>query len=237
MLPNLLLDTADIPNGGQLKLYQRGNQFSIWISGEREAELMNSFAHGSEEALAEMTCALVARRKDPHVLIGGMGMGYTLAATLRNVTEKTKVTLAELVPAVVEWNKGVLGELTGYPLRDKRVHVQLGDVGRLIRGSEEVFDAIMLDVDNGPQGLTSNNNNWLYTFHGLTAARQALKPKGILSVWSVSTDPQFTNRLEKVGFKVTVEKVRTHGHKGGHHVVWLAERGNLPSKIGPKDPK
>lgn len=224
MLPNILLDTAEIPDGGQLKLYQRGKQFSIWISGHREAELMNSFAHGSEEALAEMTCTIVARRKDPVVLIGGMGMGFTLATALKHLTDKTKVVLAELIPAVVEWNRGPLGECAGYPLHDKRVKVHLGDVGRLLRASEEAFDAIMLDVDNGPQGLTTSNNNWLYSFHGLTAARHALKPKGILSVWSVSLDPQFTNRLEKVGFKVTVEKVRTHGHKGGHHVVWLAER-------------
>jgi spermidine synthase len=225
MLPNILLDTAEIPNnGGQLKLFQRGKQFSIWISGPREVELMNSFAHGSEEALAEMACTKVARRKDPTVLIGGMGMGYTLASALKHLGANAKVTLAELIPAVVEWNRGVLGECAGYPLQDKRVAVALGDVGRLLRASEAAYDAILLDVDNGPEGLTTSNNNWLYSFHGLTAARQALKPKGILAVWSVSNEPKFTERLEKVGFKVTVEKVRTHGHKGGHHVVWIAER-------------
>jgi spermidine synthase len=227
MLPNVLLDTADIPNnGGQLKLYQRGNQFSIWISGRVEAELMNNFAHGSEEALAEMACSKVARRKDPVVLIGGMGMGFTLASALQHLGANAKIVLAELIPKVVEWNRGPLGEGTGYPLRDKRVAVQLGDVGRLMRGAEGVYDAIMLDVDNGPQGLTTTNNNWLYSLHGLTAARQALKPKGIFAVWSVSGESKFTERLEKVGFKVTVEKVRTHGHKGGHHVIWLAERTN-----------
>jgi spermidine synthase len=225
MLPNILLDTAEIPNnGGQLKLFQRGKQFSIWISGDVEVELMNSFAHGSEEALAELSCTKIARRKDPNVLIGGMGMGYTLASALKHLGGNAKITLAELIPKVVEWNRGPLADLAGHPLNDKRVQVHIGDVGRLLRGSDGVYDAILLDVDNGPEGLTTDNNNWLYTYHGLTAARQALKPKGVLAVWSVSLEPQFTNRLKHVGFNVTVEKVRTHGHKGGHHVIWLAER-------------
>jgi len=225
MLPNILLATADIPNGGQLKLYQRGNQFSIWVTGERDAELMNSFVHGSEEVLAEMTCSKVSGKKDPTVLIGGMGMGFTLAAALKQLGSNARITLAELIPEVVEWNRGPLGACAGYPLKDKRVKVVLGDVGKLIRASEEAYDTILLDVDNGPQGLTTSNNNWLYSMHGLTAARQALKPKGILGVWSVSDEPKFTERLQKLGFKVSVEKVRTHGHKGGHHVVWLAVKG------------
>ena len=225
MLPNILLDTAEIPNnGGQLKLLQRGHQFSIWISGPTEAELMNNFAHGSEEALAEMTCTRVAGRPNPTVLIGGMGMGFTLASALKHLGANGKVILAELIPKVVEWNRGPLGECTGYPLRDPRVKVELGDVGRLLRASEKAFDAILLDVDNGPKGLTHSNNNWLYSLHGLTAARHALKPKGIFAVWSVSAEAKFTERLERAGFTVTVEKVRTHGHKGGHHVIWIAER-------------
>jgi spermidine synthase len=227
MLQNILLGTADVPNnGGQLKLYQRGNQFSIWVSGNHitEAELMNSFAHGSEEALAEMTCVQASGKPDPTILIGGMGMGFTLAAALKHLGSNARITLAELIPAVVEWNRGPLGECAGYPLRDKRVKVSLGDVGKLIRASENAFDVILLDVDNGPQGLTTSNNNWLYSYHGLTAAKNALKPKGMFAVWSVSEENKFTERLQKVGFKVSVEKVRTHGHKGGHHVIWLAQK-------------
>jgi spermidine synthase len=225
MLPHILLETADIPNSkNKLKLIQTGKQFSIWISGDREMELMNSHVHGSEEALAEMACTIIARRKDPNVLIGGMGMGYTLSSALTHLLPNAKITLGELVPAVVEWNRGVLGELAGHPLNDKRVKVEIGDVGKLIRAGESTYDAILLDVDNGPQAITTSNNNWLYSFHGLTAARNALKPKGIFAVWSVTNEPQFTNRLEKCGFKVTVEKVRTQGHKGSHHVVWLAEK-------------
>lgn len=226
MLRTELLDTADIPGGGQLKLYQRGKEFTIWITGTHEVELMNSFAHGSEEILAERGCTKIARRKDPKVLIGGMGMGFTLAAALRTLYSKARVTVAELIPKVVEWNRGPLGECAGYPLRDKRVHVAIGDVGRLIRDSEAVYDAILLDVDNGPEGLTTTNNNWLYSVQGIAAIRFALKPKGILAVWSVSLEQAFTKRLEKAGFKVTVEKVRTNGHKGGHHVIWIAERTN-----------
>jgi spermidine synthase len=225
MLHNVLLATADIPNSrSQLMLYQTGKHFSIWISGDVEMELMNSFVHGTEEALAEMACTKVARRKDPTVLVGGMGMGFTLAAALKHLGAKAKVTVAELVPAVVEWNRGPLGEWSGYPLLDKRVHVQIGDVGKLLRSMEGVYDAILLDVDNGPEGVTSSRNNWLYSHHGLTVARHALKPKGILTVWSVRDEPWFTQRLEKVGFKVTLEKLRTHGHKGGHHVIWMAEK-------------
>lgn len=225
MLPNILLDTADIPNStGKLKLYQTGKLFSIWITGEREMELMNSFAHGSEEALAEMACTKVARRKDPSVLIGGMGMGFTLASALKHLLPNAKVTLAELIPKVVEWNRGPLGECAGNPLKDKRVKVEIGDVGKLLRAAESAYDAILLDVDNGPEAITTSNNNWLYSFHGLTVARHALKPNGIFSVWSVRNEPKFTERLERVGFKVTVEKVRTQGHKGSHHVIWLAEK-------------
>ena len=193
MLQNILLATAEIPgNGGQLKLYQRGKEFSIWVSGDHNLELMNNAAHGSEEALAELTCGKVARRKDPTVLIGGMGMGYTLKAALQNLGANAKVVLAELIPEVVEWNRGVLGEVADYPLRDKRVEVKIGDVGRLLRSSENAYDAILLDVDNGPQGLTTSNNNWLYSYQGLTIAKHALKDKGILAVWSVANEPKFT---------------------------------------------
>lgn len=225
MLQNILLETAEIPQGGgQLKLYQRGKEFSIWVSGDRELELMNNSVYGSEEALAELTCTKVARRKDPTVLIGGMGMGYTLAAALKNLGDNAKVYLAELVPQVVEWNRKYLGEFSGHPLKDKRVKVQIGDVGRILRSAENNYDAILLDVDNGPEGLTKTNNNWLYSYQGLTVAKNALKEHGILAVWSVSDEPKFTERLEKVGYKVSVEKVRTHGHKGSHHIIWLAEK-------------
>ena len=225
MLRNQLIATAQIPGmDGKLELHQRGERFSIWVTGHRNLELMNNSAHGSEEALAELTCTKVVRRKDPKVLVGGMGMGYTLAAALKHLGDNAKVVLAELIPEVVEWNRTYLGDFAGHPLEDKRVEVKIGDVGRLLRAAESEYDVIMLDVDNGPQGLTTDNNNWLYSVQGLKVAKHALKDKGIFAVWSVSDEPKFTDRLGKVGFKVTREKVRTHGHKGSHHVIWVAEK-------------
>jgi spermidine synthase len=224
MIPWKLLDTAQIPgNGGELQRYQRGTEFSISIVGG--GVLMSTWAHGSEDALAELACSKIADRARPRVLIGGLGMGFTLAAALRHLGADAAVEVAELVPEVVAWNRGALGEHAGHPLQDARATVREGDVARILKAARQAYDAILLDVDNGPQGLTRKKNDWLYTTDGLTASYTALKPEGVLAVWSAGPDRDFTARLQKVGFEVKEALVREHDNKGALHTIWLAERG------------
>lgn len=224
MIPWQLLDSAPIPgNGGQLQLLQRGSEFSITIAGG--GVLMSSRAHASEDALAEFACARVAGRNRARVLIGGLGMGFTLAAALRHLGSGAEVLVAELVPAVVAWNRGALGEAAGHPLRDPRAAVREGDVAPLLKTEHGAYDAILLDVDNGPEGLTRRENNWLYTAAGLAACRAALRPAGVLAVWSAGPDRRFSERLRRVGFTVEQQRVRAHAGKGERHTLWLAERG------------
>jgi spermidine synthase len=187
---------------------------------------MNSRLHGSEDALAEYTCARLAERVQPRLLIGGLGMGFTLAAALRHLGDQARVVVAELVPAVVEWNKGDLGQQAGYPLQDPRVVVHEGDVARLLVREQQGFDAILLDVDNGPEGLTRKENDWLYGVNGLGAAYAALRPQGVLAVWSAGPDEDFVQRLRKVGFVVEQVRVHAHGTKGARHIIWFARRGD-----------
>jgi len=224
MNPWNLIDTADIPNSnGELRLYQRGQEHSIAIAGE--GELMNSRVFGSEEALAELGCTPVASRQKARVLIGGLGMGYTLAAALRHLAADAEVVVAELVPAVVRWNREYLGGYAGHPLDDPRVSVRQGDVARILKRERDAFDAILLDVDNGPEGMTQRENNWLYSDGGLAAAWECLRPGGILAVWSAGPDRTFSERLRTAGFEVTVHTVRAHaGRKGARHTIWIAGR-------------
>jgi spermidine synthase len=223
MTPWTLLDSATVPgNGGELRLYRRGDEFSIKLSGR--GELMNSRVHGSEDALAEQTCVRLAKDGEPHVLIGGLGMGFTLAAALRCLGAQGWVEVAELVPAVVEWNRGPLGEAAGHPLRDPRVTVRAVDVARVLRAGHPVYDAILLDVDNGPEGFTRKQNDWLYGMDGLNAACASLRPRGVLAVWSAGPAQDFLQRLRKTGFEVDEVCVRTRGSKGARHVIWFARR-------------
>ena len=223
MRPWILLDSAQVPgNGGELRLYQRGDDYSIKILGR--GELMNSRVHGSEDALAEYTCARLEGRVNARLLIGGLGMGFTLAAALRSINDQAQILVAELVPAVVAWNRGPLAECAGHPLQDPRVTVLEGDVSRILKAEHNAFDAILLDVDNGPEGLTRKENDWLYSMNGLTAAYAALRPRGVLAVWSASPAREFLQRLRKVGFVVDEMRVRAHGSKGARHVIWFAER-------------
>lgn len=227
MTPWILLDTATVPGefsgaGGVLRLYRRGAEFSIKAGN---CELMNSRVHGSEDALAERACARVAGRERVRVLIGGLGMGYTLAAALRQLGADAAVVVAELVPAVVTWNRGPLAQLAGGPLNDARVQVREQDVGQVMHAECNAFDAILLDVDNGPEGLTRKANDWLYGLDGLSAAYAALRPGGVLAVWSAGPEPVFTQRLCKTGFAVEELSVRAHGGKrGAWHRIWLAEK-------------
>src|SRR5690606_5955636 len=217
-----LLGSTPIPGGGgELRLSQRGNEFSIKIAG-RGGELMNSRMHGSEDALAELACKPMLDRPQPRVLIGGLGMGFTLAAALKALGPNAEVMVAELVPAVVEWNRGPLGECAGNPLQDPRTRIHIGDVAEVLRVETKAFDAILLDVDNGPEGLTHKDNDWLYSLDGLEAAASALRPEGILAVWSAGPDQLFTIRLRKIGFRVETRTVRAHNGKGSRHTIWLA---------------
>lgn len=223
MNPWILLDQITVPgDGGVMKLYQRAHEFSISIKND---ELMNSRMHGSEDALAELACKRVADREKPRVLIGGLGMGFTLSAALAHLDSNAEVVVAELVPAVVQWNRTHLAELAGHPLEDPRVTVRQSDVRRLIKAGKGTYDAILLDVDNGPDGLTHEGNDRLYTHGGLAAAKAALKPGGILAVWSAEPDKSFSKRLRGSGFKMEEISVRARGKRGGRrHTIWLAEK-------------
>jgi len=177
--------------------------------------------------LAELACARVADRPRPRVLIGGLGMGYTLASALRQLGAGARVVVAELVPEVVEWNHGPLADLAGHPLQDTRVTVREVDVARILQAEHQAYDAILLDVDNGPDGLSLQSNNWLYSLAGLDAAFAALKPEGVLAVWSASPDRSFTRRLRQAGFAVDEVPVRARGQRGGgRHTIWIAVRGS-----------
>jgi len=223
MIPWTFLDSAQAPgDGGELRLYQRGAEFSIRID---KYELMNSRQYGSEDALAELACKRIADRPHPRVLIGGLGMGYTLSAALKSLNSDGRVVMAELVPAVVVWNRGPLAELAGNPLKDRRVTVREVDVAQIIREKQHAYDAIMLDVDNGPEGMTRKGNDWLYGLSGLKVAYDALRPGGVLAVWSASENGGFVRRLRKVGFTVDEVPVRARGKRGGaRYIVWLATR-------------
>jgi spermidine synthase len=223
MIPWVLLDSVQVPgNGGELSLHQRGDEFSIRIKGH--GELMNSRAHGSEDALAEQTCARLVECENPRLLIGGLGMGFTLAAALQHVSKSAQVVVAELVPAVVEWNRGPLGEHAGHPLRDTRVTVEEADVADILMNEQQAYDAILLDVDNGPEGLTRKENDRLYSISGLNKAYAALRPQGVLAVWSAGPDKDFMRRLRKAGFKVEELRFRARGNKGPRHTIWFARR-------------
>lgn len=221
--PSELVDTALIPgDGGELQLFKCADEYSISIDGSHT--LMSTWAHQSEDALADLACRKIAHRVQPRVLIGGLGMGFTLAAALRQLGADAEVVVAELVPGVVAWNRGVLGGYAGHPLQDKRTKVKEGDVAKLLRAERMAYDAILLDVDNGPKGLTRKKNDWLYSTDGLIAAYEALRPAGVLAVWSAAPSRNFMERLRKVGFKVQQSRVPEQDNKGDLHAIWLAER-------------
>ncbi len=249
------LESAAIPHdGGELRLFQRemakDNEFAIRISGQA-GDLMNSRQHGSEDALGELPCRPLAAKPGARVLIGGLGMGFTLSAALAALGADAEVVVAELVPGVVTWNQGIIGQCAGFPLQDPRTRIEIADVHTAIRiaaayaeaeadiaaeaesaaGTASAslreagrFDAIMLDVDNGPEGLTHEHNDRLYSTDGLGFAYSALRPGGILAVWSAGPERSFTARLQKVGFSVDERRVRAHAGKGARHVIWLATK-------------
>jgi len=220
--PYTLLDSAN-DHGAMLRLYRRGEEFSIIV--ERQGELMNSRLHNSEDVLAELACSRLAGKETPHLLVGGLGMGYTLRAALDQCGADAIVTVAELVPAVVRWNRHYLGHLAGFPLGDPRVRVVEQDVGLVMREHKQGFDAIMLDVDNGPDGFTRADNDSLYGYQGLTDAFEALRPDGVLTVWSAAPDRDFTQRMYKTGFRVEEKSVHARtGKRGSLHHIWIGIR-------------
>ncbi len=221
MVPWILVDTAAVSGGGELRLMRRGEEFSI-LSGS--TTLMNSRFSGSEKTLAELACARVGARANCHVLIGGFGMGFTLRAALACLRADARVTVAELVPAVVAWAHGPMAHLSAACLADPRVSIRVEDVRNTIVSAATRFDAILLDVDNGPDGLTQSANDRLYGHDGLKAARRALRPGGVLAVWSASPNPQFTRRLHRAGFAAEEIKARANSNgRGARHIIWLAK--------------
>lgn len=215
------IDTAVVPgDGGELRLMQRGTEFSI-MSGS--IELMNSRLSGSERALATLVCERLSSRPAAHLLVGGFGMGFTLRAALEALGPRGRVTVGELVPAVIDWARGPMAHISGECLKDPRLTLAVGDVGELIAAGRASYDAILLDVDNGPEGLSRPANDRLYDAQGLAAARRALTPGGILAVWSSAPDEGFTRRLRKAGYAAEEVRVRaTGGKRGARHVIWLA---------------
>ncbi|NIJ21615.1 spermidine synthase [Sphingomonas naasensis] len=221
MVPRELIDTAEVPGGDPLRLFRRGRDFMIVLDRN---ELMSSRMSGSEEALADMTIDRLPLSA-PHLLIGGYGMGFTLRAALRRLGADARIAVAELVPKIIDWAKGPMAELAAGCLDDPRVAVVLDDVGAVIARGQGRYDAILLDVDNGPDGLTRPGNDGLYSMRGLAAAKAALRPGGVLAVWSAAPDNAFARRLREAGFAVEEVgvKARSNG-KGPRHVIWFATR-------------
>lgn len=238
MIPRELIGTAEIPGGEQLRLIRHGGDFVIMIGRN---ELMNTRMRGSEEALATMSCARIAGRTNPRLLIGGYGMGFTLRAALAVLSPDAHVALAELVPEIIEWARGPMQEVAAGCLDDRRVHIIQEDVVDVIRSRPGSFDAILLDVDNGPDGLVREANNQLYSQQGLRAAHAALKPGGILAIWSAAKDEAFARRLRNTGFAVDEVAVRARGNgKGAKHVIWFAAASGggykFPRPISDQEP-
>jgi len=216
-----LVDTAQIPGGDELRLYRRGGDFIIAIGGN---ELMNSRMSGSEEALAVMSCERLRSPDDAHLLIGGYGMGFTLRAALAALGPSARITVAELVPAIIDWARGPMAELAAGCLDDRRVELVVGDVAAAIAEGRGRYDAILLDVDNGPDGLVRQANDGIYSAAGLASAKAALRPGGILAIWSAAPDPRFMRRLMAAGFRVDEVTVRARSNgKGARHTIWFAK--------------
>jgi spermidine synthase len=223
MIPWIKIDTARVPGtDGELRLMRRGAEFSIMLGTN---ELMNSRLNGSEAALATLAIRKIETIEKPHLLIGGLGMGFTLKAALAVLGADARIVVAELVPAVVAWARGPMAEIFGGSLDDPRVAIRETDVTDVIRSHPRTFDAILLDVDNGPQGLTRKANDALYDPAGLKAAHAALRPGGVLAVWSSGPNPPFAKRLRGAGFDVNEVAVRATGRGGGaRHVIWIAAK-------------
>lgn len=223
MLPWVELGRAKVPGGREFRLMQRGTEFTIFAG---TIGLMSSRQAGSEEAMANIAAERVGAKPKARVLIGGLGMGFTLRAALANLRPDAEIVVAELVPEIARtWARGPLAHIHGTGLDDPRLTLRVGDVGAVMAADAQKFDAILLDVDNGPEGLSRPGNDALYSHNGIARAKAAMRPGGMLAVWSVAPDPAFTKRLGQSGLKVEELKARAHGGKGARHVIWVATKG------------
>lgn len=223
MIARELVGTAAVPDGDPLRLFRRGDEFTIAMGGN---ELMSSRMSGSEEALAEMSCDRLHHDATPHLLIGGYGMGFTLRTALARLGADARITVVELVPGIIDWARGPMASITAGCLDDPRVEILLTDVAQVISAATRRYDAILLDVDNGPDGLTRVGNDRLYSAGGLARAKAALRPGGILAIWSAAPDPRFSRRLKDAGFQVEEISVRARSNgKGARHLIWFARTG------------
>jgi len=223
MIPWTQIDIVRVPGAEvELRLMRRGTEFSMMLG---QNELMNSRLSGSEEALATLACRQIEAVKAPHLLIGGLGMGFTLRAALAVLGPKARIVVAELVPAVIAWARGPMKAIFGDSLQDPRADIREADVIEVIKSQAKAFDAILLDVDNGPEGLIRKANDALYDARGLQAIHRALRPSGVLAVWSSEPNPRFTKRLRDAGFAVNEVAVRaTTRRSGARHVIWFATK-------------
>jgi spermidine synthase len=223
MIPWVHLDSAKVPGGDEFKLMQRGDEFWIMVGTN---PLMTSRMSGSEEVLADVTCTPLAGKPGASVLIGGLGMGFTLRRAQALLGKDAAIVVAELVPGIIAWARGPLTPVFKGSLDDPRTSIVEADVGKVIGESKARYDAILLDVDNGPEGLSRPGNDRLYGARGLASAKAALRPGGVLAIWSAHPDDAFTKRLKQAGFSVEEVKARANGKRGGsRHLIWLARKG------------
>lgn len=235
MKPRKIVDLVVTPDNRELVLYEQDTAFEIQIDSD---DLMTSRAHGSEDEMARIAFETLGFRAAPRVLIGGLGMGFTLRATLDLLGDRkgASVVVAEVFPAVVRWNRGPLAHLAKRPLEDRRVEVEESDVARVLASSDQQFDIVLLDVDNGPDAMTLDSNRRLYSERGLEESVRSLKPGGVLAVWSAGDDPRFTDRLRRSGLETRVHRVRERPGKGAQHVIFVGKTlcDEAASRNGPK---
>ena len=235
MKPSVRIATARTPDGGEMVLYQHDRDFLIKINGQ---DLMHSRQHESERELARLGCAHLAGRKAPRILIGGLGMGYTLRQALDMLSSHAQVVVCELLGAVVEWNREFFGELNGQPLGDERVNLKTGDIVELISRSRGRFDAILLDIDNGPSAITDSSNRRLYDREGIRACRRALREQGCLAVWSAKPSKKFEQLLMSCSFHVRRFQVSAYnGSKSQSRFVWVASEDKIILPHGGGEPR
>lgn len=222
VIPRELVATAKVPgHAGELRCYRHDGAFQLWID---RTELMTSRVHESEQMLADVVVEALAGRPAPTFLVGGLGMGFTLAQLLAKAPPEARFHVVELVPEVLAWNRELFGHLAGHPLQDPRVTAEVGDVFDVLAVGGERFDGILLDVDNGPEALVHPDNARLYAPRGLVAAREALRPGGVLGVWSSADSPAFGGRLKGVAMDVTTHHTRARGRKGPRRTIWTAKK-------------
>ena len=221
MIPRELIGIAPVPGGGELRCFRHDGDYYIY-SGN--VELMSTRVYGAEEALAELAVERRSVSASRRVLVGGLGMGYSLARVLALVGPEARVDVAELVPEVVTWNRELFGACAGHPLRDERAHLVVADVGAVLAGARDVYDVVLLDVDNGPEALSRPDNRGLYSQRGLARARDALRRGGVLAIWSSGENLRFERRLQRSGFEVSRWNVRARRDKGPRRVIWVATR-------------